>query len=780
MAWKIFLAFVFFALAGMPAQAQSKKKLIQYGDQAFSEGNYYEASHFYKEAMQRDSSKLQLLYKYASSLRLLNEYELAEYYYSEILQEDKKNNFPETLFWLAMMQKNNGKYKEAKKNFKKINNKNKRFKDSYFYQKSLQELAACDFALLQTMSPIEGLLIENAGGGINTIHADFGAFRLGDYLYFSSLRLGDSAAIELAEGEKAKWIKLFRHNINQEENNETEELPEEINQDGFHNANGSFSPDGKTFYFTRCGENNQCAIWSAAFDGINFTGFAKLPETINQQEYTSTQPSSAVIDGRQYLFFVSNRPNGQGGLDIWYSEYENGDFQKAVNAGKMVNTIEDEVSPYYHSPSASLYFSSNWHIGFGGFDIFKSTGGPGNFAKPENVGTPLNTGANDFYFTLDSAGVSGYLTSNRKGATVLDGETCCNDIYRFKFPEKEIFDSIPMAVKLVGLISKWLPVTLYFHNDEPNPRSTDTISRQNYLSTYNAYLAMIDTYKKEYSAGLKGQEAEEAREQIEDFFEEQVVKGYNDLQYATKVLLQVLEEGNHIELTLKGYASPLAKSEYNLNLTKRRISSLKNYLREYEGGVFIPYMAAKAENGGLLTFVEMPFGSYKAAVDVSSNLNDLKNSVYSRAAANERKIEIIGIALIDSLKPVTEQPKIDKPVQPKEAPKKLVEEKFPEPGIEKPFFDFGSVDYGQTVEHKFKIRNNGDVDLLIYEAIGSCGCTVPEFSKEPVKPGTEAEITVRFNTLGKLGKQNNTIVLKTNAFPPTLILGISADVVLKK
>jgi tetratricopeptide (TPR) repeat protein len=764
---KRFVIALLLTLAFLPALAQSKKKLVKLGDQSYTEGNFYNASHYYNEAMKRDSSKLPLLYKYASSLRMLNEYEKAEFYYQKVLKGDKNSEFPETLFYLAMMQRSNEKYAEAKKNFRKVNNKSKRDKSSYFFQKSAQEMAACDFALNKKKAAfIEDLVVENAGKHINTIHADFGAVQSSEFLYYSSLRTGDSPIVELDENEPMKWIKLFKQKLDTTGLSAAEELPEIINLGNHHNANGSFSPDGELFYFSRCGTDKICNIWKA---NVTETGFAKavsLSEHVNLKGYSSTQPSLALIDGKQYLFFSSNRPGGHGGLDIWHSEIIDGKASKASNAGKIINSIEDEVTPFYHSPSKSFYFSSNWHVGFGNFDIFKSEGIPGDFKEPENVGLPLNSGANDFYYTIDSAALIGYFTSNRKGAMVLEGETCCNDIYRFIYPNTEVVDTIPIAEKLVDELNKWLPVTLYFHNDEPNPRTTDTITKINYLKAFASYVSLMETYKTEYSKGLKGEEAEEARENIEDFFEEQVQKGLKDLAFAGQMLQKIMAQGHHIELTVKGYASPLAKSDYNVNLTKRRISSLKNYLMEYEEGFFLPYMQGNAENGGKISVVEMPFGAYKAADTVSANLNDLKNSVYSRAAAMERKIEIIGIALKDSIAIVKASPEKE-------------EERYPTPKVENPSFDFGKVEYGKVVEHQFKIKNEGDTDLIIFDAIGSCGCTIPEFSKKPIPPGQEATVTVKFDTLGKLGKQKNTVVLSTNAVPGRTTLTISAEVFMK-
>jgi hypothetical protein len=113
-----------------------------------------------------------------------------------------------------------------------------------------------------------------------------------------------------------------------------------------------------------------------------------------------------------------------------------------------------------------------------------------------------------------------------------------------------------------------------------------------------------------------------------------------DLELFRDLLLEELKKGAKINITVKGFASPLAKTDYNVNLTKRRISSLVNYLMEYEAGIFKPYLTGTAPNGGKVIFTQVPFGEYTANKLTSDNFHDQKNSVYSRAAGIERKIEI--------------------------------------------------------------------------------------------------------------------------------------------
>lgn len=106
---------------------------------------------------------------------------------------------------------------------------------------------------------------------------------------------------------------------------------------------------------------------------------------------------------------------------------------------------------------------------------------------------------------------------------------------------------------------------------------------------------------------------------------------------------------------------------------------------------------------------------------------------------------------------------------------------------ELPFFefveevvDFGTITQGEVVSTNFKFKNVGKSDLIISSAQGSCGCTVPEWPKEPIKPGEEGKIAVTFNSTGKQGKQNKTITLVANTIPNTKVIALKGDVLVPK
>ncbi len=87
--------------------------------------------------------------------------------------------------------------------------------------------------------------------------------------------------------------------------------------------------------------------------------------------------------------------------------------------------------------------------------------------------------------------------------------------------------------------------------------------------------------------------------------------------------------------------------------------------------------------------------------------------------------------------------------------------------FEETSFDFGTIKQGDIVKHTFKFRNDGENPLIISNAQASCGCTVPEYAKEPIAPGASSEITVQFNSTGKMGTQNKTVQITANTLPNT-------------
>ena len=397
----------------------------------------------------------------------------------------------------------------------------------------------------------------------------------------------------------------------------------------FHVFNSDFMQSGNLFiakdkvaYFTFC-KADICAIYRSNFKNKKWTKPKKLDERINQKESTSTQPSIAEINGRKFLYFVSDREGGFGGTDIWICTVDsNENFGNPINCGNKINSSTNEISPFFNQNDSHLYFSSDRKSGMGGYDIYKSKGNLTIWGIPILLANPFNTPFDEMYLNFHTKN-NGHFSSNRSPALSLDKENCCNDIFSFEIIKKE--ERMP---EIIAKINDYLPLSLYFHNDEPDCCTMNVNTEQSYKQSYIFYFLM----KQEYMLKSASQP------EIEDFFTNKLKANFNKLDEVLGKIKSALEKGQDIELQIKGYASPLFASHYNINLSKRRISSLLNYMYDFQNGSITQYLTNQQ-----LVLTELPFGESKSHNNVSDNPKNKKESIYSVGAAMSRKIEIVRI-----------------------------------------------------------------------------------------------------------------------------------------
>lgn len=721
------------------------KKYLNFAEEQYNKGDYYYALEYYKKAMDLDSQTVDILWRYAETLRAYKDYRNAEFYYAKVYDREEARIYPNSLLYWGLMQKQNGKYAEALKTFKKATKKYHKQKKSYQYQKAKQEVQSLVWvqsALLDTANVDFVQLPET----VNTKNSEFGHGIYDSVLYFSSLRADSVSANEEVYATTYK-TNLYSSTIENNSFTESKKI-EELIRDKMNTGNGTFSKDRNRFYFSQCGEdgyNYRCKIMVAQYSNGQWAYIDSLGEIINEPGTNTTMPCIADLDGEEVLIFASDRDDSEGGLDLYLSKIRNGNVFGKVNSIKAVNTLDNEVTPWWDDSTKRLYFSSSWHYGFGGYDIFYSQY-DGKFEQPVNVGLPYNSPANDLYFFKYKD--TSFVSSNRIGVMYSKNPTCCSDIFAIKPPKKIV---PPTPEETLEELNKRLPVTLYFHNDIPNPRSRDTTTKVNYIDSYHDYTAMIDQYKNEYSKGLTGDKAEDAKEDIETFFIEYVDKGVRDLELFRNLLLKELDNGAKINITVKGFASPLAKTDYNVNLTKRRINSLVNYMRHYGNGVFAKYIDGTAENGGKVIFSQVPFGEYTANQLTSDNPNDVQNSVFSRAAAIERKIEIQSVSYLDEddeFAIVTSQP----------------------------VKDLGNTKQGDILEHRFIIKNNSNKEVELDEIRIPCECTTAEAEKITLAPGEITGIKMKIDTKHLTGFTVKSIYVRIKGSDEELRLYISTEI----
>ena len=624
------------------------KQLLKQGVEANELRDFSSAAQIYNQIILIDSSKIEYQLLFADASRLNYDNETALHWYQKIFKKDNGKKYKEVPFYIATLLKNTGKYKEAKKYFDKYYKKNKSSKDAFKKQlslKAMQEIDACDLAQIIIKNPVEAPIL-HLDSAVNSKVSEYAPYEVDTFLYFSSLR-DKSETDERGVG----YNKLYTSKKINNKHQKATELDSLFNKEGIHNANTCFNNDFTKIIVTRCKALNKsqytCEMYESHYLNNTWTELKKLPSPINIDGINTTHPNIGKINNKDVLLFSSNRPGGEGGMDIWYSFMNtDGTYEKPINAGKKINTIEDEITPFYVKEIHTLYFSSTWHKGLGNFDIFKSEFKVNEFTEPENVGYPINSSYNDIYYSVNSKKDKAYISSNRIGSFFEDKPSCCNDIYSFSIPPlTEPIKPIDTTELLINQLKVLCPLTLYFHNDEPEPKTKVIVTKKNYKKTYDDYTLLKNKYISEYTKGNVGEQKEYSENRILNFFEDSLDEGMQDLEKFASLLESVLKRNEKVKITMKGFCSPLASTDYNVNLAKRRISSLQNYFIEYKDGMFLKYINNYNEAEGRIEFFNEDIGELPVS-NVSDDVNDIKNSVYSPSAASERKIQIIAISFL--------------------------------------------------------------------------------------------------------------------------------------
>lgn len=323
-----------------------------------------------------------------------------------------------------------------------------------------RRIAQCQTGLTLVAKP-ERVFIDNIGVELNSVYNDYNPRLWPNWgqMFFTSRRpLSEKAktdprdfmyfeTILVAENTNGSWrtLKYAEPAINRKN----------------HSSLLAFTPDGITSVIYNGAKGGDILI--SDYKNGRWGKPSKLRSGINSRH---KETSAALSAGRDTLYFISDRPGGYGGKDIWFTNKVNGGrWRQPINLGPVLNTEVDEEALYLTPDGKTLYFSSQGHKSIGGFDIFRSNFSMGRWSEPENLGYPINGPTDDLFYIPDPAGRSAYFSSMRAGG---QGGT---DIYMVTFmgPEKPVINQMlvePLAGRarpnLMHLIDQSAPPTTPF------------------------------------------------------------------------------------------------------------------------------------------------------------------------------------------------------------------------------------------------------------------------------------------------------------------------------
>lgn len=409
----------------------SARKSVKLAESAIRQSKFGEAASHYEAAWKDKPSKIKYIYQAGEYYALIRDYAKAADAYSNI-----RNNtdFPLAQLYYARALKQSGVPDKAAREYAD-------FMSSYAGKDAdalrdivQQEIRGCEFAQQSikavAKSPLQAIRLSDR---INSIEADFAPVAFADDLLYFSSNVSGRASIYRSQKQNGSWSRASIPTS----------FPELKNKDF---CNGAFSPDNKRFYYTECEakENlsTQCAIYVMVRKGESWSSPIRLPDAVNEKGFTSTHPSVSQLGDKEILYFSSNKTGTIGGMDIWQTSRDvtAGDvaFGAVTNLGAAINSGGDEITPYFDAADNTLYFASNGHISMGGLDILRNKYSTINNAwgKVENVGAPINSSADDYYYVKNKTKSGGFLVSNRAGKE--RQHTLNEDIFEFSFPPKNL------------------------------------------------------------------------------------------------------------------------------------------------------------------------------------------------------------------------------------------------------------------------------------------------------------------------------------------------------
>ncbi len=614
--------------------SQSRTELLHFGDAAFENGQYASAAYYYLRILNKtpdkeknvtypyevkpfvktatkksikDTSEVEpdLGYQYvvhqiAESYRLNHDYNNAEVWYQKSI-ENKNCQYPNDKFWHAKMIMMQEKYSWAAQEFESFLNISG--VDSYLVKRASEHLINCNL-VNEPAKYKKDIVVQRVDTIINSGTSNF-----------AMSFYGNKETVIFASGRKSNIISDPKEQIPEYTSDfyvstrykdgwgEPRNIQNPVNTDQNEGA-GVLSTDKTTFYFTRSDPDNpkKEAIYVSKFFNNMWMQPMKLDESVNLEGFSSKHPS--ITEDQSRIYYSSNRPGSIGGYDIWYCDINDvGELSLPINMGPVINTKEDEESPFYHYYTKTLYFSSAGHETFGGLDIVRSTYNEDDtiWSTPENLGLPFNSGGDDLFFTLEDKQLMGFFTSDREKCVECEktqGSDYCYSIYSFSKPK--------MKFSIEGIV---------YNAKTEKPISNALITFKDIRGNFEQFFLMTDDkghYEDKLKEGwdlfIKAQKVKffgdaaaistlgltESKHFVQDFYLTPIPAGEIEipgieydydkatLRPESKKILDDLVEflslNDNIVVEIRSHTDLRGAEDYNMRLSEARAKSVVDYL----------------------------------------------------------------------------------------------------------------------------------------------------------------------------------------------------------
>ena len=382
---------------------------------------------------------------------------------------------------------------------------------------------------------------------------------------------------------------------------EGEEMPDPFNKND-NEGGATLTADNNTLCYTVCKYDVtrkylNCDLYLSENSGGEWSAIHSVGPQVNQPGSWESQPSISP-DG-QTIYFISDRPGGFGGYDIYRTVRDRaGVWGAPVNLGPVINTAGNEKSPFLHPDGKTLYFSSDGQMGLGGYDIFYTKmDTAGTWIKPKNLGFPINSPDDELGFFVSTDGDQGFFASNKyKGKGGWDLYSF--ELYKEARPERVLFikgnvrnessaEPLKARIELKNVETKKvseIPMdTLTGNYVAVAPFNSDfimTVKKEDHVYE-SRYISRVDSIFKtpaKVDIEMKPIELNKSYRINDIYFETNSFELTRESEAVLDQFLEFLTENPRISIQIQGHTDDIGSSADNLRLSENRARSVYSYL----------------------------------------------------------------------------------------------------------------------------------------------------------------------------------------------------------
>jgi len=563
MRFTVFLILIFF-ISNL-TYSQGKKKYEKFyieGNAMYNIGEFDEAIKYYKKSIKINPNFCHASYKLGLTYQKIHEYNMFENIFINILGKNCSEYLDEVNYSLGEYYFYLGKYQLSIRHIEKIS-------DSLKFVGDYKLLNSLKFSL--NYKNTNHLEISRKDTLKNFVHQYSPYYEIKSQNLFYTVREGD----RLFDDENLFYTPITNYSFGSSFNPLTK-LNTQNNEGTL-----SYSSNSNFVVFTSCEMNfkkNTCDLYySSKIDEVAWTTPMKFDDNINS-EFWDSQPF--IYDNR-VLFFVSNRPGGKGGRDIWYSVLDDsGKWRDAKNLEKL-NSTNDEIAPFVND--GILYFSSNQNNSFGGYDIYHSNNLVSLRPTIVNVGSSVNN-QNDQTSIFIYEGMI-FFTEESKLDQKIKSRIILGEINKINYSDNGLVsfvvkDSLTMSIietRITLIQDNEYTIIDPLISEIASFKKSDLINSKILIEKEDYFPRIISEFEMDTVVTL-------LKRMKDEFILENVYFDLDsyDLNIDSKQTLDIislwLRNNSHYKIEIGGHTDRLGSEEYNLDLSEKRALSVYNYL----------------------------------------------------------------------------------------------------------------------------------------------------------------------------------------------------------